>query len=62
MPKNKIKRERAFVIIFTWADFQLNSLQVVEDLRERFFGPSFELKSHDKVRNLLIKYVIFYRA
>ena len=23
--------------------------QVLEDLRERFFGPSFELMSHDKV-------------
>ena len=23
--------------------------QVIEDLRERFFGPSFELMSHDKV-------------
>lgn len=24
-------------------------MQVMEDLRERFFGPSFELSSHDKV-------------
>ena len=23
--------------------------QVIEELRERYFGPSFELKSHDKV-------------
>lgn len=25
--------------------------QVIEDLRERYFGPSFELKSHDMVRS-----------
>lgn len=24
----------------------------MEELRERYFGPSFELLSHDKVRNL----------
>lgn len=23
--------------------------QMMEDLRERYFGPTFELKSHDKV-------------
>lgn len=26
--------------------------QVIEDLRERYFGPLFELKSHDKVCEL----------
>lgn len=27
--------------------------QVIEDLRERYFGPTFEFKSHEKVRSLL---------
>lgn len=31
--------------------FCLSASQVVPDIRERYFGPSFELKSHDKVCN-----------
>lgn len=29
----------------------MSALQAIQDLRERFFGSSYELKSHDKVRN-----------
>lgn len=43
-----------FVLFYiqSQSDFLIFAGQVVEDLRERFFGPSFELSSHDKVCNL----------
>lgn len=39
---------------FPCTDHEVNNAgQVIEDLRERFFGPSFELMSDDKVSVLL---------
>lgn len=38
-------------------------MQVYEDLRERYFGPTFELQSHDKVseRPLFTLGVVFFK-
>ena len=40
-----------YVLHLPPADHYINfDMQMMEDLRERYFGPSFELLSHDKVR------------
>ncbi|PNX75274.1 phosphoglycerate mutase-like protein [Trifolium pratense] len=38
--------------------FHAPHCKVIQDLRERYFGPSFELLSHDKLELLLCAYMV----